>query len=285
MPRPLRQVGIETWRQRRGDEASFLTIMAIVGRSAFRRAASRMGMGLAGSVLFTGFQVWRTARRDYLRDPPGEDFPSAYRDAQNSLHLLVIGDSTAVAVGCQSKSQGYPSELARSLSKEFRVQLTVLGRSGLRVQSALREYAEEAVALEADVILVGVGANDAIHLTPYRLVEQRTGELLDVLSSSGAAIVVAEGPRFDAPAFPHPLRTIVDRRCGGVNRAIRRAAEVRGIPTVDLREAIGDAFAKFPRRYYSADMLHPGPDGYALWASALVDEVRRAARATAPAST
>lgn len=135
------------------------------------------------------------------------------------------------------------------------------------------------------MILVGVGANDAIHLTPFRLVEERMGELLDVLSSWGAAIVVAEGPRFHAPAFPHPLRAVVDRRCRSVNRAIRKAAETRGIPTVDLREGIGDAFAKYPLRYYSSDMLHPGPAGYAMWASALVDEVRRAARATVPAST
>jgi lysophospholipase L1-like esterase len=91
--------------------------------------------------------------------------------------------------------------------------------------------------------------------------------------------VVLLGPRFDTPALGRPLRDAVEARCRAVNRAISSSAIEEGVTTIDPRPHIGLAFTREPHRYYSEDLFHPGPEGYRLWAEAMLEPVLQAAAA------
>jgi lysophospholipase L1-like esterase len=133
----------------------------------------------------------------------------------------------------------------------------------------------EATAMDPDIVLIGVGGNDAIHLTALAKIRAAVASALDELRRCHVTAVVVLGPRFDAPAVPRPLRDLVAARCRAVNRAI--AAAAHGARVVDTEKVIGDAFARDSTRLYSEDLFHPSAAGYEVWAAAIEDDVAQAA--------
>jgi lysophospholipase L1-like esterase len=216
-------------------------------------------------------------RRNYLFDAAPGEIDERFGVVGKRVHLVVIGDSTSVGVGAGSRTRSYPVLVARMLGRHLSVKLDVLGRSGVRMADVAAQLAPQAASMRPDIVLIGVGVNDAIHLTPLPRFRDALSEALQVLSDAGTTTVVALGPRLDAPALPRPLRDLVAARCRAINRSLRRTAEAAGIHVVDVGASVGDAFARDPGRYFCEDFFHPGPEGYALWARAIEEPLLRIA--------
>jgi lysophospholipase L1-like esterase len=258
------------WEVRNGE--------ATIQEEAFvLRTSRRAGVALAGALAGLVAQALIARRRTYLIDAAPGEIDERFGDGGKLIHLIVIGDSTSVGVGAGSRARSYPVLLARTLGRHLSVTLDVLGRSGVRMADVAAELAPQAASMRPDMVLIGVGVNDAIHLTPLPRVRAGLREALQVLADAGTTTVVALGPSLDAPALPRPLRDLVAARCRAINRTLRRTAEAAGIHVVDLGPTV-DAFARDPDRYFSEDLLHPGPEGYALWARALEEPILRIAR-------
>jgi lysophospholipase L1-like esterase len=241
-----------------------------------RNAARALGAGVAALCTLLAFQVRTARRRDYLREGPGDAVDGPSDSTTGELHLVVIGDSTAVGVGAGSVNGSYPAIVAQAIREHRPVRLTVLGRSGLR-WGHVPELASQAVTLKPSIVAIGVGGNDAIHLTPLSRVRTDVVAALDVFADSGIRVLIVLGPRFDAPAVARPLRDVIARRCRAVNRAISAAAKTKGIAAIDTESVIGDAFARDPKRLYSVDLFHPSAAGYVLWAGAFQEQLLQAA--------
>jgi len=225
-----------------------------------------------------GAEVVAAMRRDYLPTEPSLEIAGKFGPAAGSgLELVVLGDSTAAGVGAGTAAHAYPILLARRLAqKGRRVNLTGLGVSGARVEDVLDQQAPAATALSPDLIFVGIGANDTIHLTPLREVSADMGRALDLLLKSGATVVVAGAPDMRAEAFWEPLRSITGWRGRRVTDVIEEEARSRGVPVVPLAERTGRFFGTDPDEHYSSDLFHPGPSGYERWADAIYPVLERA---------
>jgi lysophospholipase L1-like esterase len=243
-----------------------------------KRVAVALGAGVMAAVAVVCRQVQVARRRDYLRLAPDDELDEAADSSERPLLLVVVGDSTAVGVGAGSRSRSYPALLAERLRAHRPVRLAVLGRPGLRWQH-VGALVAEAIAMDPDLVVIGVGGNDAIHLTPLSKVRAAVGSALDELNRSRTTVLVVLGPRFDSPAVPRPLRDLIARRCRAVNRAITATAGSRGVQVLDTESVIKDAFARDPERLYSEDHFHPSAAGYELWAGAIEEEVVQAALA------
>lgn len=240
-----------------------------------RRAAVAVGASVIGAGALVAGQVRMARRRDYLRSAPDDEFEESVDGSGRPLSLVVIGDSTAVGVGAGSRRKSYPAVLVARLGAHRPVRLTVLGRPGLRWQH-VAPLSAEAANMDPDIVLIGVGGNDAIHLTHLGKLRALVGAALDELARSPATVLVVLGPRFDSPAVPRPLRDLIAARCRAVNRAISAVARARGVSVLDTETVIGDAFARDPGRLYSEDLFHPSAAGYELWAAAIEEYVLRA---------
>lgn len=218
-------------------------------------------------------------RRPYLRRVRWHARSAEVGDpAAPALTFAVIGDSTAEGVGARSFEETYPYRLALRLGASRRVRLEVLGFSGARMNDAAGEQAPAAAALVPDLVLVAVGTNDVTHLTPLRLVRRSLARLLDVLSASEAAVVLA-GPAAlgTVRALAQPLRAIAGLRGRAVQRLIREESLSRRLPFVDVAGATAAAFGADPDRYLCRDLFHLSGDGYARWADAMAPAVLAAA--------
>jgi lysophospholipase L1-like esterase len=243
-----------------------------------RRVVLGVVLGAVAFAGLIGVEVFLAVHRRYQPTEPPLKVGGSFGPAGgHPLTFVVLGDSTAAGVGAGDAAHAYPTLLAERLGRlGWRVHLIDLGISGARTHDVLIEQLPKAEALGPGLVFVGIGANDATHLSGLGVVASDMGMILDRLKRSGATVVVAGAPDMHAPAFLPPLRQISGWRGRHVAAAIAGAARSRHVPVVPLAEETGHLFTADPARYYSPDRFHPGPAGYAAWANAIFPVLERA---------
>lgn len=248
-----------------------------------KRALFSLALVLLSLGAIVGAEIVIAARREYLPTEPALEIGGRWGPATGRpLKLVVLGDSTAAGVGAEKSDRSYPAQLAARLGQDgYRVSLSALGVSGARTGDVLREQVPHAEGLDPDLVFVGIGANDAIHVTPIDSVRSDMEEVLRRLRATGAAVVVAGAPDMHIEGFLEPLRSLSAWRGRMVEDAITSVARSQGVPVVPLRAVAGPRFAANPRLYNSADRLHPSAAGYDVWVDAILPVVRGALSGTA----
>lgn len=217
-------------------------------------------------------------RREFFREGPKQQIRGEFGDPDSpELRFVVMGDSTSVGVGTDPENS-FPWLLAEKLGASFRVKLFVVGRSSARAADVAQVQLPQAISLEPDLLMMEIGANDATHLTSINKVTESIERVVEVTSKLEIVLVVAGPPNMGTTrAFAEPLRSLSGWSGQRVQRAIEAVVLPKAIPYIDLAAGTGDLFDRDPEKYYSKDMFHPGPDGYALWAEVMYTVVSKAA--------
>ncbi len=234
-------------------------------------AASRFAAGLvvasAAAGLHAAVDVRRMRRRARRVTPLGHDidlpgrFPPRY--------LVMLGDSAAAGHGLTDPEQAVPRRVARAV-------VAVDGRA-TAVRSVAVDGATTADVLTtqveaargAEVVLIGVGANDALDArrTGGELTEA-THQLLTAVravAAPDAHVVLHTCPDLSAaPGLPAVLRPAVGWRCRRTAQLQAAVAALHGVPVIDLPRG------KLPREVFGTDGFHPGTEGHARMTERLV---------------
>ena len=240
-----------------------------------------LGIAILLFALVLGGEVWLALRRDYLpTDDPLELGGMFGAGGGGALRFVVLGDSTAAGLGAGDPEGAYATVLAQRLAEETggRVRLHAFGISGARTADVLAEQVPKAVALDPDLVFVGIGANDVTHLTPLSDVRRDMAATVAALRDAGADVVVAGAPDMRALAWHQPLRQIAYLRGLQVTRAIEEVARAEGAAVVELAKETGHFFAEEPATHFSEDEFHPSATGYRRWADAIFPVLAEAAR-------
>ncbi len=211
---------------------------------------------------------------DHEVDLPGR-FPPRY--------LVMLGDSAAAGHGLPGPDDAVPRRVAHAL-------VAVDGRAtavrsvavdGATTDDVLRTQVE--AARGADVVLLGVGANDAFkaHRSSSEVADA-THRLLTAIrevAAPEARLVFHTCPDLSmAPGLPLVLRPAVGWRCRRVAEVQHAVAAMHGVPVADLpRERLSP-------EVFGADRFHPGSVGHARLAERVVTILTDGARGT-PASS
>lgn len=223
------------------------------------RAPARVGLATLAPLLLLAEAAVAT-RRSYATDLP----PAA--GGTGDRHLVVLGDSTAAGLGVQQAADTIGGQLGSRLGTRW----TSYGVSGARAGELA---AQIDLVVDADAVLVLIGANDATHLTPLARVGR---DVRAAVAGLAAPVVVGTCPDLGAArAFAHPLRELSAARGRAVARTTAGAARAAGGIVVDLRALTGPTFRADPT-CLSFDLFHPSARGYAVWADALLPAVRAA---------
>lgn len=253
--------------------------MAGRGKARVRRVLRLMALAMVGLLVLLGAQVILALRRDYNLRGPEQPIRGQYGDPSSpGLSFVVLGDSTSVGVGT-TPDNSYPVLLAKWLGRSYRVRLEVVGAGGATTRDVADRQVKQALALNPDLVLVEIGANDTTHVTPLGVVRAEMAQALDALRAGGPTVVVAGPPHMGtSPAIARPLRTVTGWRGAAVRRTIESEVRKRGLPYIDLSAGTYRQFSRDAPRYYSADWFHPGTAGYKLWAEVMYPTVLEAAR-------
>ena len=164
---------------------------------------------------------------------------------------VVLGDSTAQAVGAASIDGGYVAAVRAWLAERDGMPWRVvnLSRSGARAADVVAEQLPVLATLTPDLVSCAVGANDLI---------RPAGDLGEALT----AIARGLPPGSLLANLPRGLREARARRH---NEVIGSLVERHHLRLVDLWAATGPPW----RGKYAADWFHPNEVGYQGWAAAL----------------
>jgi len=216
---------------------------------------------LAYGIFFVGFFLYKVSlgRNILLTAVPF----TAVSDSA-SLRVLVVGDSTGVGTGVADPKDSVAGRLAGYLGD---ITLTNVSRNGAKMEevaSQLRVFSEEKTF---DLILIQAGGNDILQFTNISRLRKHTGEVLREAQIRGKHVVfMSTGDVGTAPLFLPPVSLLYDRRTRAAREVFIEAAREANVTYVDLfKEPKDEPFSKDPKRFYSADGLHPSGEGYALW--------------------
>jgi lysophospholipase L1-like esterase len=186
-----------------------------------------------------------------------------------TLRFLVLGDSLAFGTGAARPQDTLGARLTRTLTDAGSdVELHVLAVPGA-TSLDLAGQVQRPAAVDADLALLVVGANDLTRQVPPARAATALGTAVRELRARGTEVLVVPTPDLSSVAWvPPAFRAVVAGLCDQLRARQTAAAETAGGVVVPVAPELTARFAGDPS-LFSADRFHPSSAGYALVADAL----------------
>ena len=245
-------------------------------------AALRLSRGAAVLRSAVILPQGRRLRRDTPRLP---DAPAPWHgtvgegegegEGERTLHLLVLGDSTAAGVGVEHAELGLGGRLAEAIADRTgrTVDWRAHGRNGATARDLVRGYLAAALERPVDILFLTVGANDALALRSSRAFRRDVRHIVRATRAQHPAAVVLMS---SLPAFfrfrllPEPLRGSLYRH----SRALEAAA--RMVVDAEPEARMSPPPPPYTDGFFASDEFHPSALGYRDWAEFAVDDAAHA---------
>ncbi|MFZ2593638.1 MAG: GDSL-type esterase/lipase family protein [Minisyncoccia bacterium] len=179
---------------------------------------------------------------------------------QTEFPILVLGDSTAVGVGADTKDGTLAGRIAHYTHSGF---VENYAQSGARTRDLSAQVAKAQLS-EYALILIQIGGNDIIRFQSAT----KTAKLLENLHLPVAhqVLVVSAGNVGGTTFFPFFMRPYYTRENMRYHAHLKDVCDQLGYTYVNLFvPKNNDVFILHPDIYLSADGLHPSSAGYAIW--------------------
>lgn len=135
-------------------------------------------------------------------------------DKKENLRVVFLGESTVAGVGAETHKEGVAGSLAHELSTSLskNIEWEVFARSGYNAQKVIDRLLPKMKGSEADLILIGLGGNDAFEFNrPWRW-QKSIAQLIQQLRIEYpmAPIVFMNMPPIkEFPAFTAPIKFVI----------------------------------------------------------------------------
>jgi acyl-CoA thioesterase I len=180
---------------------------------------------------------------------------------------VALGDSTGAGVG--ARDGGYVARLFKRLEERRPdSKLSNLCVSGSTTEDLIRDQLQKGVALNPDLVTVGIGINDIGHGLTLEQFAKNYDQILSTLQEkTHATIVVTNIPDIStAPKIPSSMRSEYQRQIDEFGKRLEEIANKHGVTIFDVYTITKRELPEHPE-YFSADGFHPSDQGYELWAS------------------
>lgn len=190
---------------------------------------------------------------------------------------VALGDSTGAGIG--ARNGGYVARLFKRL-EERRPQskLSNLCVSGSTTADVVRGQLERGVALNPDLVTIGIGINDIGHGLTLEQFSKNFDQILSTLKQkTHATIVVTNLPDISsAPRIPNSMRSQYQRQIDEFCKRLEEIANKYSVTIFDIYTITKKELPSHPE-YFSADGFHPSDEGYELWATEMWPTLAQAA--------
>ncbi|AWV97052.1 SGNH/GDSL hydrolase family protein [Arcticibacterium luteifluviistationis] len=202
---------------------------------------------------------------------------------QRTIRMLAIGESTIAGVGVQTHKEGFTGTLADTLSQHLGVDIIwkVYAKSGYTAKAVTQRIIPQITETEIDLLIVGIGGNDAFTLNKPKRWKKEVRELIITLKekSPNTPIVFCNMPPIkEFPAFTSLIKA-----------TIGKLVEVLGEELLEVIKEFDNVYYKheiitlsswnkkfgFDHKpsYYFSDGVHPSKFAYQAWGRHLADEI------------
>lgn len=179
---------------------------------------------------------------------------------------VALGDSTGAGIG--ARDGGYVVRLFKNIEERRPgSKLNNLCVSGADTDDVVRAQLDQAVAMNPDLVTVGIGINDIGHGLTLEQFSRNYEQILSMLKEkTSARIVVTNLPDISsAPRIPGPARNEYQRQIIQFSQRLEEIAARHGVTVFDIYTITTEELASHPE-YFSSDGFHPSDAGYEMWA-------------------
>ena len=204
-----------------------------------------------------------------------------FTNENRTINVLTIGESTIAGVGVSTHEEGFSGALGRELSAKLEVNTKwkVYAKSGINAKRVAEEIVQKITETAVDLIVIGLGANDAFELNTPSKWRVQIAQLIDLLQIKfkDAPIVFLNMPPIkEFPAFTPLIRFVVGNLVDILGNELKSLVlekenvyfYARKITLKDWSERL--KVVGKPSDYFS-DGIHPSKLVYQTWAMDLVD--------------
>ena len=201
--------------------------------------------------------VWMQAGLFYFKmkkldDPKGERIVHI-GSSEKIVRILVVGDSSALGVGCDEISQSSVGVIAEKLSEQFTVQYQVCAFTGFTTKQ-ISEKVKEIPKQSFDFIVISLGTNDILQRTKLSDWVKQVTELMTHLQVSFCPqkIFINAVPPFEKLShLLNSFRTYLSNKSQQMNQYLSQLS----VGSSDYQFV--DMDFDFHADYISADGFHP----------------------------
>jgi lysophospholipase L1-like esterase len=186
-----------------------------------------------------------------------------------TLHLRLIGDSSAAGVGVAHQSEALIGQLVAELAPHFTVHWHLDALTGATTASTLSRLAQ-VDAHETDIIITALGVNDITRLIPPTTWQRQQDTLLArirTLYAPRAIYVSAIPPVGQFPLLPNPLRWTLGRQAQAFEMAQRTWVPQQPDATLVPFDQPMDP------SMMASDGFHPSAPIYRLWGKEMASRI------------
>lgn len=200
--------------------------------------------------------------------------PKSTESSDESLRILVVGDSSAAGVGVEHQQDALAMPLAHLVAQKTgrQVQWHLYAKSGLNTREA-HAFLDAQMLPAADLIVVALGVND---VTAQHSAEQFIADYQQLLrmlfnkTCAQKAVISGLPPLHQLPVAPQPLRWYLGQCAKRLDLALQKlCARTANLSYVSLQWAKAEHMAR--------DKFHPGPSQYLQWAALISEAALRGA--------
>src|SRR5215217_6072551 len=180
---------------------------------------------------------------------------------------VALGDSTGAGVG--AREGGYVQRLFnRLVQRRPESRLSNLCVSGATTADLLRGQLQQGVAMNPDLVTVGIGVNDIGHGLTLDQFSKNYEEILSTLRQKTREQIVVKNIHdiSSAPRIPGSLRKEYQQQIIRFSQRLEEIAARHNVTVFDVYAITHEELASHPE-YFSADGFHPSDKGYELWAT------------------
>ena len=198
-------------------------------------------------------------------------------EGDREFRIIFLGESSIAGVGVNHHEEGFAGAFAKEFAEKMNmtVHWEVYAKSGYTLKKVTERIVPEIPDQKVDLIVVGLGANDAFTLNNPWSWQKQSEKLVSDLRSKFEDVPIVFGnmpPIKDFPAFPLLMRVFIGNLVDILgNELLTTASKFDGVHYSDAKMRVKDWKAKFNVEdgAFFSDGVHPSKLTYGLWASEL----------------
>ena len=224
-------------------------------------------------MYFQGRKIYRTVPR--LPEASGTS-GKIEKGSQNAFKLVTIGESTIAGVGVKTHAEGFTGSLAANLAEILSksIEWNVFAKSGYTAENVSEKLIPKINISDPDLIVVGLGGNDAFGLSSPKKWKKNMVILINELQSIYPDVRIAftnMPPIKEFPAFTSLLKFSVGNLVEILGDELKRLVKTKNDVFYDSRiislaEWAHLAPGENSVEDFFSDGVHPSKLTYQTWA-------------------
>ena len=214
-----------------------------------------------------------------------EGFCKSDESSEIPLKLLTIGESTIAGVGVESHETGFSGTLAKELSEKTSkgVEWKVYAKSGYSSKDIIEKILPSIDEKEVDIIVLGMGANDAFTLNTPGQWKKNIIEIITHLQTKYPQVQIcftSMPPIKKFPAFSFSMRFVLGNLVEILGEELARTVQsfenvsYHDKP-IDVHKWCGKLGIEPKPELFFSDGVHPSELTYQIWAKDTALEISK----------